>query len=219
MIYITRTQKSILAVAVIILVILSGTMYIRQEKATEIELGKAIELKGAAEALPAEAQTDTQAEAQAAKEPKEISVYICGNVNNPGVVTVKEGARLDEALALVGGAKEDADLNAVNLAYRLEDEDMIYIPLKGEKLEGKGDTIPGVSTVKSVAIKASGKININTAGEKELDTLEGIGPATAKSIIQYRNANGPFKSIEDIKKVKGIGDSKFNSIKDKITVD
>lgn len=219
MIYITRTQKSILAVAVIILVVLSGTVYIRQEKATEIELGKAIELKGEEELPAGEAQAGMQAAAQAPEEPKEISVYICGNVNDPRVVTVKEGTRLDEAIALAGGAREDADLTAVNLAYRLEDEDMIYIPKKGEKLEDKGVAIPGVSTVKSVTIKASGKVNINTAGESELVTLDGIGPATAKAIIQYRNTNGPFKSIEDIKKIKGIGDKKFDNIKDKITVD
>ncbi len=211
MIYITRTQKSVLAVAVLILIIISGTIYIRQEKATEIGLGKGIEINEPVADVPAEVIVD--------KEPLEISVYICGYVGNPGVVKIKEGARLEEAVGLAGGALKEADLNAVNLAYRLADEDMIYIPKKGEKPQGVGNTMPGVNTVKNATEKRPGKININTAGESELDTLEGIGPATAKAIIQYRNQNGPFKSIEDIKKVKNIGDVKFNNMKDKITVE
>jgi len=211
MIYITRTQKSIFAIVVFILVIISGTIYIRQEKSTEIELGEAIELKEADPPAPAGMQADI--------EPSEISVYICGNVKSPGVVKVKEGTRLDEAIAMVGGVNEDADLTSVNLAYKLADEDMVYIPKKGEGLKGTSKAIPGVNTVKSVTVNSFRKVNINTASESELDTLEGVGPATAKAIIQYRNQNGPFKSIEEIKNVKGIGDSKFNSIKDSITVE
>ena len=211
MIYITRTQKSLFAVILLVVVIISGTIYIRQEKATEISLGEAIELKKTAAPTPMAVQSEV--------EPKEISVYICGNVKSPGVIKVKEGTRLDEAIAMVGGASGEADLNAVNLAYRLGDEDMIYIPKKGEKLQVTSKTIPGVNTVKSITLNKPGKVNINTASESELDTLSGVGPATAKAIIQYRNQKGPFKSIEDIKNVKGIGDSKFNSIKDGITVE
>ena len=211
MIYITRTQKSIFAAIAIILVIISGTIYIRQEKATEINLGEAVELKEAAAPTPTVAQTEVK--------PEEISVYICGSVQSPGVIKVKEGTRLDEAIRLVGGASEEADLNIVNLAYRLVDEDMIYIPKKGEKLQGSSKTLPGVSTIKNVTDSKPGKVNINTASEGGLDTLSGVGPATAKAIIQYRDQQGLFESIEDIKKVKGIGDSKFNSIKDDITVE
>ncbi len=210
MIYITRTQKSIFAVVLLVVVIISGTIYIRQEKATEISLGEAIEIKEAAPTPIAE---------QIQVEPKEISVYICGNVKSPGVIKVKEGTRLDEAIVMVGGASGDADLNAVNLAYRMADEDMIYIPKKGEKLQVTSKAIPGVNTVKSITVSKPGKVNINTASESELDTLSGVGPATAKAIIQYRNQKGPFKSIADIKNVKGIGDNKFNDFKDSITVD
>jgi len=211
MIYITRTQKSIFAFVILVLVIISGTVYIRQEKATEIGLGEAVELEEESATAPEEVQPEAG--------PAEISVYICGYVSNPGVVKVIEGTRLDEAIGLAGGAMEEADLEAVNLAYRLVDEDMVYIPKKGEKLQGTGKTVPGVDAVKNVTENKSGKININTADEKELDTLEGVGPATAKAIIQYRNSSGHFNTIEDIKKVKGIGDAKFNSMKDKITVE
>lgn len=210
MIFITRTQKSILAVLVIILVIISGTIYVRQEKATEISLGEAVELKET-EAAPEPAQTEVI--------PEEISIYICGFVKNPGVIRVKEGARLDDAIKIAGGATAEADLNAVNLAYKLADEDMIYIPEKGEKLPETGNAMPGVNTTKSMTQNKTGKININTASESELDTLPGVGPSTAKAIIQHRKNNGPFLAIEDIKKVKGIGDAKFDSIREEITVE
>lgn len=211
MIYITRTQKSVLAVITLILVIISGTIYIRREKASVIGLGEAAEIEEPVDSTPSDVQVNI--------EPEEISAYICGCVKNPGVVKIKEGTRLDEAIGLAGGAMEEADLNAVNLAYKLADEDMVYIPGKGEKLQDTKKTVPGVNTVKNTIGNKSGKVNINTADESELDTLEGVGPATAKAIIQYRNHNGPFKSIEEIKKVKGIGDVKFSNMKDKITVE
>ena len=211
MIYIARIPKSVLAVALLVLVVISGTIYMRQEKATEISLGEAIELKEAAAPTPTGEAVEIS--------PKEISVYICGNVKSPGVIKVKEGTRLDEAVLLAGGANEVADLTAVNLAYKLADEDMVFIPKKGETLQSSGKVVPGVNTVKSVAVNKPGKVNINTAGAGELDTLDGVGPATATAIIQYREQNGPFQSIDEIKNVKGIGDSKFDSIKDSITVE
>jgi len=211
MIYVTRTQKYMYSVAVLILIIISGTIYIRQEKATEINLGEITAIEEPCDVAGIEVNTETK--------PEEISVYICGFVARPGVVKVKEGARLEEAVELLGGVKEEADLNAVNLAYKLIDEDMIYIPKKGENPEIAVKTMPGVNTVKNITVDKSKKVNINTAGERELDTLEGVGPATAKAIIEYRDQKGPFKSIEDIKKVKGIGDAKFNSMKDEITVE
>jgi len=211
MIYITKTQKSIFAVAVLVLVIIGGTIYINQEKTTEIKLDEAIE--------PKEAVTPSPIDVRAEAEPEEISVYICGSVKSPGVIKVKEGTRLDEAVRMVGGAAGEADLNAVNLAYKLADEDMIYIPKKGENTKSTTKTIQGVNTIKNVTESKPGKVNINTANESELDTLSGVGPATAKAIIQYREKEGPFKTIEDIKKVSGIGDSKFSKIKDDITVE
>ena len=211
MIYVRRTHKAILAVVAAILVIISGTLYIRQDKATEISLGEAVEVKETAAPAAVEEAVET--------EPAEISVYICGNVQNPGVVKVQEGTRLDEAIKMVGGTGKEADLTAVNLAYRLADEDMVYIPAKGEKPQEPGNITAGVSTIKNTSESSGRKININTATESELDTLSGVGPATAKAIIQYRNQVGAFSSIEEIKEVKGIGDAKYSSIKDSITVE
>lgn len=210
MLYVTRTHKLLAAAGVIVLIIISGTLYMSHDRATEINLGEAAEIKVAeAEELP-----PVEAEA----EPEVISVYICGSVKNPGVVRLNEGARLEDAIKLAGGAVENADLTAVNLAYKLVDEDMVYIPRIGEKRTEIPEAAASAGAVKK-SPGGSGKVNINTAGESELDTLEGIGPATAKAIIRYREQAGGFGSIEEIKKVKGIGDAKYSSIKDKITVD
>lgn len=140
-----------------------------------------------------------------------IVVYICGAVKESKVITLPENSRTCDAIDAVGGLLEDADLTNINLAYVLEDGEKIYIPHKGEEIL---DTSTSYTTNKS----ASNKININKASQTELETIPGIGPSTALKIINYRNENGKFNSIEDIKNVSGIGDSKFNNIKEYITV-
>ena len=119
----------------------------------------------------------------------------------------------------VGGALPEADLDAVNLSKKLIDEEKIYIPQKGEIV---GTTEIGLSnlqgTVSGIGISADGKVNINTATQSELDTLPGIGETLAKRILDYRSTNGPFKSIEDIRNVNGIGQKKYDDMKDLITV-
>ena len=149
--------------------------------------------------------------------PKEIMVHIVGQVNNPGVVEVQEGTRLIEAIEQLGGTTEEADLDAVNLAKKLVDEEKVYIPKKGEIPQE--DIISQSNTNSSMAQEEnSDKININTASQEELKTLSGIGDSISKNIIEYREANGGFKSIEEIKEVNRIGDKIFNDIKDKITI-
>jgi competence protein ComEA len=104
-------------------------------------------------------------------------------------------------------------LNCVNLARRVHDEEQIYVPRKGE--ESPPVLPPSLS---SPSNQEGDKVNINTATAEELSTLPGIGPTKAQSIIDYRTINGPFRAIEDIKNVKGIGDATFEKLKDKITV-
>ncbi|MBT9130789.1 MAG: ComE operon protein 1 [candidate division WS2 bacterium] len=139
-------------------------------------------------------------------EPVEIVVSLAGAVNNPGVYTLKAGDRLYQVIELAGGFTEEAATENVNLARLLIDEDHIYIPKKGEVTDNPSSPTTG------------GKININTATQVSLETLPGIGPALASRIISYRQTNGPFKTIEEIKEVSGIGDKRFEDIKDLITV-
>ncbi len=133
-----------------------------------------------------------------------IKVYICGEVIRPGVYEISREARVSDVLKLAGGPGPDAALQSINLARRVTDEEKI--------------SVPSLEDIKSQEQKSSGLININSASQHLLETLPGIGPATAENILEYREKEGPFKKIEDIKEVWGIGDKKFQEIKGLISV-
>ena len=145
-----------------------------------------------------------------------IIVYICGAVKESKVISLKEDSRIADAIEVVGGLTKDADLTNINLAYILEDGEKIYIPKKGEEIENTS-SVTSTSSNASTSSKST-KININKATQTELETIPGVGPSTALKIINYRTENGKFSTIEDIKNVSGIGDAKFESMKDYICV-
>ena len=157
-------------------------------------------------------------------EKEKVIIHVVGEVNSPGVVTLEEGARIIDAINAAGGKTEEADLSKINLAYVVEDGTQIYIPRINENL----NQVELISTEagQSVVINNSNineeenntKVNINTANKEKLETLPGIGETTAQKIIDYREQNGKFTKIEDLQNVNGIGEAKFNSLKDKITV-
>ena len=143
----------------------------------------------------------------------EIVVYVAGAVNHPGVVRLAEGARAKDAVDACGGFLPTADTNGVNLAQKLKDGVQVTVPEKAPVAAQGAPTASGAA--RSLP---DGMVNINTADEKELDKLPGIGPAMAKRIIEYRTENGAFQSPEEIKRVKGIGDAKYEKMKDKIAL-
>lgn len=145
--------------------------------------------------------------AEEIQEEKMINVHIKGHVANPGVIVLKEGQILNDAILLAGGTLDTADLDAINLAAPLKNGQAVYIPAKGESSS---------STLSEP--KSNGKININIAGREELTKLPGVGPVTAEQIINYRIQNNGFQSIEEIMKVTGIGEKRFDKIKDMITL-
>lgn len=150
---------------------------------------------------------------------KNIIIHITGSVKNQGIVEVEQGSRISDAIDAAGGATKEADLSKINLAYIVQDGQKIYVPNINDKEEV--DTITqdaGDNVIKGADNIKEQKININTASQTELETLSGIGPSTALKIINYRIENGNFKKIEDIKNVPGIGDAKFESIKESISV-
>lgn len=169
------------------------------------------------ESLAEETSVVTETEPQATM----IMVDIGGEVKNPMVAELAEGSRVEDAIKAAGGVTEDADLIDINRAAFLEDGDKILIPTKLEANDGEtaGSTSPGVSNSSSkgsYTSYSSGKININTAESEELQQLDGVGPVTAEKIIEYRESNGRFESIEDIKNVSGIGEKTFEKMKDDI---
>ncbi len=152
---------------------------------------------------------------EANQESNKIAVYISGAVKTPGVYYLDKNARVYNLLDICGGIAENADITKLNLAQKLVDEDKIEVPVKIEKSENDSED----TTIDDVNISEENQlVNINTASETELTTLNGIGDATAKKIIDYREKNGKFDTIEDIMEVPGIGESKFNNIKESICV-
>lgn len=150
------------------------------------------------------------------REAESIFVYVCGAVQLPGVYELKAGARIYEAVALAGGVREDAAKEVVNQAQVLNDGEQIYIPTEEEAMAK--DIRLFSEEAQSVDGTKNGKVNINMASEEELMTLSGIGNTRAKSIVEYRENNGGFQTIEDLMKVDGIKEGVFEKIKDSITV-
>ena len=152
---------------------------------------------------------------QKEKTVKKIKVYICGEINNEGVYELSESTRIVDLIAIAGGVKEDAYLNSLNLAEILTDSQKVYIPSSKEVLNSNN----GILTTKDQDNNFGTKtININFAGKSDLELLPGIGPELAQRIIDYRSTNGLFKKKEDLKNVTGIGDKKFNALKDYISI-
>ena len=163
------------------------------------------------------------------KEQNKIKVYITGEVLLPGVYELEEGSRIEDAITVAGGISQNASLKDVNLAYVLEDAMKIYIPNKSEETEQKQIVTTDDASIQSYASitsststisspSSSSKVNINKASITDLETINGIGPGLAQKIITYREEHGKFSSIDDIKNVSGIGDKKFEKIKDSISV-
>ncbi|HIE09936.1 MAG TPA: ComEA family DNA-binding protein [Armatimonadetes bacterium] len=133
-----------------------------------------------------------------------ILVHVTGAVKRPGVYELPEGARVLDAIRKAGGPTKDADLDKINLADFLSDGEKVLVPRKApRRLASKGGITP-----EDVL-----KVNVNTASERELEALPGIGPVLARRIVEHRKEQGPFKGPEDLLAVKGIGPKKLERIR------
>jgi len=148
--------------------------------------------------------------------PGPLRVYITGAVSNPAVYELPAGSIVADVVEAAGNFGNEAATELVNLALPLSDGMHVHIPAYGAEEQQAVSAPPIVSAPQE---EAGTLVNINTAGVEELDTLPGVGPATAQYIIDHRQANGPFTQIEEIMDVSGIGPAKFEQIKDLITVD
>ena len=142
--------------------------------------------------------------------PKLIRVHVTGSVNVPGVYTLPENARMEDAIQAAGGLQEEADPQSLNLAAALEDGQRLYIPPAQDLTLTTDD--------RGLSIETSPMVNINTAGFAELDNLPGIGEVKAQAILDYRQKNGLFTALEDLMKVEGISQSLFEKLEGLITL-
>ncbi|PAE23045.1 MULTISPECIES: helix-hairpin-helix domain-containing protein [Bacillaceae] len=158
---------------------------------------------------------ETAGDMQAEQVMQTMKADIKGAVKKPGVYEAKEGERVIDLLEKAGGLTEKADSTKINFALKITDEMVIYVPEEGEILE---EARAGAGNVEVKGQQDSGKVNLNGADETELQTLPGIGPSKAAAIIEHRDTNGPYKDIEDLKLISGIGDKTFEKLKEHISV-
>ena len=152
---------------------------------------------------------------------QQIQVHVTGAVNRQGVFKVSEGARVQDAIDAAGGTKRDADMQGLNLAEELQDGSQVDIAssMDVDSLMSMPSSVRHPEKTRSsaratsAAATNSGPISLSRASAEELDKLPGVGPSTAAKIIAYRNANGPFKTVDDLLQVKGIGPKKLNDIR------
>lgn len=207
-------KKTIIAVLLSFIVIISiYYFFIKEKEYTEINTNLSI--------------LNEEEEYTKEENKNKIIIYITGAVANEGIYELDENSRIADAIDKAGGITEEANINNINLAFVLEDGVKIYIPKKGDNsneikddtntyISKRSDNIELAQSTKNN--NTNNKVNINTANQTELERLPGIGASIATKIISYRNKNGKFINIEDIKKVNGIGESKYEKIKDLIKV-
>ncbi|MGD6841264.1 helix-hairpin-helix domain-containing protein [Bacillus infantis] len=160
--------------------------------------------------LPGQGEVEEEEEKETA--PPVIKVDVKGSVRNPGLYEAAEGERVADLIQKAGGLTENADEARINFAQRVGDEMVIYVPEEGEELSGEIEPAQTISAVSG----EDGMVNINSAGSEELQDIPGIGPSKAAAIIEYRETEGPFQSLEDLMQISGIGEKTFEKLKSHI---
>lgn len=213
--------------AVGVLVVLTCGLLLWQATSTSLSwLSAEATAPPVAQELPAPADPSAEAPSLGDSPPKgdEIVVHVAGAVKKPGVVRIPRGSRVDDAVKAAGGFSDLADPDSINLAQPLEDGMQVYVPRKGEWVEVQGR----VGAVRRASLSAGtsvrqeeqlvGKINLNTATAEQLESLPGVGPVTARAIIEYRKQKGGFRSIEELLEVHGIGEKRLEQIRPFVVV-
>lgn len=155
---------------------------------------------------------------QAETEDQLVTVDVKGAVKKPGVYQLQSNSRVHDALEKAGGLTDEADLKSVNQAQKLSDEAVVYVAKVGENAVDVTTSAPASATSGTGQAK-SALVNLNTATEADFQTISGIGQKRAQDIIAYREANGRFKSVDELKNVSGIGAKTLEKLKEYVTVD
>ncbi|HJW75126.1 MAG TPA: helix-hairpin-helix domain-containing protein [Thermoleophilia bacterium] len=217
------SRRQLIAYAVLAAIVVAvGVRYLASSGRVE---------KQAIEISAAVASPSPTAAASVGAPPPPLVVYACGAVSRPGVYDLPAGSRIADLLALAEPS-DKADLTSINLAARLADGQQVVVPLKGAvvaqatgsgaggsaSMTGGGAVGSDAAGTTTAGSSQTAPVSLNTATLEQLDTLQGVGPSTAQKIIDYRAANGGFKSIDELKNVPGIGDVRFAALKDAVTL-
>ncbi len=230
--YFTKKEQTVILIVIGVIVIIPGYKFFSSRAISKEKDMKGIvintdnteyeDLTEKENTSPTETQVQVKTE-EIEEVSGEIIVHISGEIKKPGIIELPAGKRLIDAVELLGGLTADADANRINLAKKLKDEEKIYIPKIGEELDSSLIEVVESSNEISADSATSNtesnteKININTCTKESLNTLPGIGEVISTRIIEYREAT-PFNTIDDIMNVSGIGDKKFEGLKDLIIV-
>jgi competence protein ComEA len=147
--------------------------------------------------------------------PTSALVHVVGAVRRPGVYRLAAGRRVQDAIRRAGGARPGADLQAINLAAKLTDAQQVVVPRRGAAPTAGA---AGAATASGTGAPASGPVNLNAATAEQLDTLDGVGPATAQKILEYRRQHGGFRSVDELAQISGIGPKRLEALRGQVTV-
>jgi competence protein ComEA len=196
----------VLGAAVVVLAVLAGAYWLVKPPPTPVERG----LPFASSVPPSSAEPTEGTAASSTTLPAEMVVHVAGAVVTAGVYRMPPGSRTIDAVQRAGGLAANADGDAINLAATLADGQRVYVPRVGE-------VVPLVDAG-GVPTTALGPIDLNRATTDELDSLPGVGPATAAAIVAYREQHGPFGRVDDLSQVRGIGAAKLEALRGLVTV-
>ena len=199
----SRSQVVVYAVAALVVLAL-GVRYLQGQGGGERAVASAGSGRAAGTPAPVEVAPRTA---------RVALVHVAGAVRHPGVYRMGDGDRIKDAVERAGGGRSGADLNAINLAAKVADGQQVVVPRRGAAASVVGSTSASGA---DGATPPQGPISLNTATAEQLDTLDGVGPATAQKILDYRRQHGGFRSIEDLGQVPGIGPKRLAALRGKV---
>lgn len=210
----------LLLTAVSVAVVVGGAAWLVRPGAVPTEQGLPVAVGGAPTAtlpIPTTPPVPTGS-SPAAAAPTRVLVHVAGAVVSPGVYELPDGARVVDVVDAAGGAAPDADLDGLNLAAAVVDGERVYVPVAGEVDPATVPTGRAPGEPPADGGSSAGPVDLNQATTAQLEELPGVGPATAAAIVEDRERNGPFASVDDLDRVAGIGPAKLAALRDLVTV-
>ena len=209
-------QYKLALVIALIGVVIAGFMMLQREQKQENNIQQLMEQTSYSSSSKTEKSKQRSENDQGDKNEGMVTVDVKGAVKKPGVYQLKSSSRVHDALLKAGGMTDEADLKSINQDQKLVDEAVVYVAKVGENVV---DVTTNTSASTATSQAKAGLVNLNTATEADFQTISGIGQKRAQDIIAYREANGKFKSVDDLKNVTGIGAKTLEKLKEYVTVD